>query len=212
MPDSRATIAIDPLAAKQPANEHKRQLRRQLRSRRRALSSAQQRCAALRLDRSVAASGLLLRRGSFAAYRASDGEIDPQPLIKRLRKCARQCYLPLVMPGGTLRFARYHSGQTLTANRYGIGEPVKGGRLRKGWSINTVLLPLVGFDRFGGRMGMGGGFYDRSFQKLAKPGAGGSRLVGLAHRLQEVAQLPREPWDIGLSAVATDGEFIVFAQ
>jgi 5-formyltetrahydrofolate cyclo-ligase len=116
------------------------------------------------------------------------------------------------MPGGTLLFARYHTGQTLIRNRYGIGEPVKSGRLRKGWSVNTVLLPLVGFDRCGGRLGMGGGYYDRSFRRLATTGTGAPRLVGLAHRVQEVSLLPRERWDLDLSAVATDGEFIVLAQ
>jgi len=191
------------------AREHKRQLRLQLRRQRRALGPAQQRRAARALEHTILSSGLLQRRGSVAAYRASDGEIDPAPLIARLQRLGRQCFLPLILPGGILRFARYRAGQPLTRNRFGIDEPSKSGRLRKGWSVNTVFLPLVGFDRLGGRLGMGGGYYDRSFRNTRAIQA--ARLVGLAHRDQEVLQLPHQSWDVELSAVATDDEFIVLS-
>jgi len=191
------------------AAAYKRQLRRQLRHYRRALPPALQRSAARALARTIVASGLLQRRGSVAAYRASDGEIDPAPLIARLQQLGRPCFLPLILPGGTLRFARYHRGQPLIRNRFGIGEPSKSTRLRKGWSVNTVLLPLVGFDRQGGRLGMGGGYYDRSFRKTN--GVRAARLVGLAHSGQEVPLLPQHLWDVTLSAVATAEEFITLS-
>jgi 5-formyltetrahydrofolate cyclo-ligase len=71
--------------------------------------------------------------------------------------------------------------------------------------LDLILLPLVAFDESGQRLGMGGGFFDRSLAFLAwrqhwrKP-----HLIGLAYDFQKVAALPREPWDVPLDAVVTD--------
>ncbi len=70
-------------------------------------------------------------------------------------------------------------------------------------------MPLVAFDRQGGRLGMGGGFYDRSFQA---PGSNrynqGPVLLGLGHAFQEVAYLELEDWDVKLAVIATEKELI----
>src|SRR5690606_40461575 len=65
-------------------------------------------------------------------------------------------------------------------------------------------LPLVAFDARGNRLGMGGGFYDRTFARAPRARTLRPRLVGLAHHFQQVASLPAEPWDIPLDAIATD--------
>src|SRR5687767_13746260 len=87
-------------------------------------------------------------------------------------------------------------------NRFGIPEPT--GRRCAPQQLDLVLLPLVAFDRRGARLGMGGGFYDRTFAFLRVAGRRKPRLVGLAHHFQEVAQLPREPWDVPLAAIVTE--------
>jgi 5-formyltetrahydrofolate cyclo-ligase len=67
------------------------------------------------------------------------------------------------------------------------------------------MLPLVGFDASGNRMGMGGGYYDRTFSfKSLKKGLRGPTLIGLAHEIQRVEELPVESWDIPLTAIVTD--------
>jgi 5-formyltetrahydrofolate cyclo-ligase len=72
-------------------------------------------------------------------------------------------------------------------------------------ALDLVLTPLVGFDHKGNRLGMGGGYYDRSFafllrrQNWKKP-----RLVGLAYDFQQLDKLPAKNWDVPLTAVATD--------
>jgi 5-formyltetrahydrofolate cyclo-ligase len=69
--------------------------------------------------------------------------------------------------------------------------------------LDIIFLPLVGWDRSGGRLGMGGGFYDRTLAKLSGP-----VLVGLSHAEQEVAEVPREEWDVPLQFVVTDTEMV----
>lgn len=183
----------------------KQQLRRQLRARRRALSPYQQRLAAAKLSRQIARLPGYVRLRSVALYWATDGEIDLQPLLQRLRRDGKKVYLPVLQPRRTaLWFRPWRPFSTLQANRFGIPEPRSGRRLSP-WALDWVLLPLVGFDELGGRLGMGGGFYDRTFAARARwPRQ--PRLIGVAHQCQQVERIPLESWDIPLTAVVTDAK------
>ena len=181
------------------------QLRRQLRARRRALTRDQQRRAAIALDAVIARSGLLTRHRHIAFYLANDGEIDPSLLLKRAHRQGLCCYLPVIAPDNKLLFVRYRPGDPLRQNGFGIMEPLNLSQRRKPWALDMVLLPLVGFDRDGGRLGMGGGFYDRCFSGIKQiPAMKWPTLVGLAHRCQELNRLTLASWDIPLALIATD--------
>lgn len=92
----------------------------------------------------------------------------------------------------------------MVCNRFGIPEPRRSQRRLPPWLLQLVLMPLVGFDKRGGRLGMGGGFYDTTFAfKHQKMGARPT-LIGLAHACQEVESLPLAHWDVPLNAIATD--------
>jgi 5-formyltetrahydrofolate cyclo-ligase len=184
-------------------------LRQQLRSQRRALSSSQQQQAAIALDKIFARSMLLLRHRAVAFYLANDGEIDPERLLMRAQRQKILCYLPVLRPDNSLWFVRFRSGDQLVPNRFGILEPANHKHRRKPWALDMVLLPLVGFDRNGGRLGMGGGFYDRSFSAMKhKPKIKWPQLIGLAHSCQEIDAIAMENWDIPLSQIVTEQELI----
>ncbi len=107
-----------------------------------------------------------------------------------------------------MRFHRHAPGQTLRSNTFNIPEP---NALRRRQidpaRLDMMLLPLVGFDRRGNRLGMGGGYYDRALAfKQRRNAANTPLLIGLAHHLQEVERLPIQHWDIPLDWVATDRE------
>ncbi len=185
--------------------------RRELRQRRRRLSAAQQRRAGAQLARVVRCRLEFRRARRIAFYLASDGEIDPGRLLALAQATGKACYLPVLHPLGhnRLHFARYRHGQRLARNRYGIPEP----RLhtRHGtpaWALDIVFLPLVGFDRRGHRLGMGGGFYDRTLAFKHHRHAPRPLLIGLAHSLQELGTIVAQPWDVALDAIATEREYI----
>ena len=142
----------------------------------------------------------------IAAYLASDGEIDPLPLMERLWSLGKTLYLPVLAPFSVrkLWFARYEPGDRLVYNRFGILEPQRR-RLVKPRDLDMVLTPLVAFDTAGHRLGMGGGYYDASFAFLAtrrywhKP-----HLCGLAYDFQKLPALNPSAWDIPLDAVVTE--------
>jgi len=185
----------------------KQRLRQQMRRRRRALSHSQQHQAAQGLRRQLHRSGLLLQARRLALYLAQDGELNPLPAVNAVQKSGR-LYLPKLHPlkPNRLHFYHWHSKTPLDRNRFGIGEPPARARTRSPWwSLSLILLPLVAFDAQGQRLGMGGGFYDRS---LARFNGKRPRLIGIAHACQQVEALPVASWDIGLDGILTDHQFI----
>jgi len=183
-------------------------LRRLLRNRRRALSQSEQQRAAQALYRQLSQHPLLRRARHIALYLPQDGEIDPRPLLHALWQRRKQTYLPLLShwPKSLMRFQRIDKRETLHKGRFGILQPkANPARQRQTWALDLLLLPLVGFDAFGGRLGMGGGFYDRAlaFRRHRKHSQK-PLLLGIAHECQKVQRLHLAPWDIPLFATVTD--------
>lgn len=185
------------------AAQQKRQLRRELRTLRKSLTPAQQRQASLGLIRQLTSLPNYRSVRHIALYWANDGEIDVTPLMIRLLADRKKVYLPVLHPfQPRLRFRLWRPRMAMKPNRFGIPEP-RGGPALSPWCLDWVLLPLVGFDDMGGRLGMGGGFYDRTFAHEGRWPRQPAR-IGVAHECQRVGQVPLEPWDIPLAAVATD--------
>ncbi len=157
---------------------------------------------------------MLQRARRVALYLPNDGEIDPRPLIDWLERRRARVYLPVLRPlsDNRLWFVHYHAGTRMTRNRFGIAEPStrfgahRANRL-PAWALDIVLLPLVGFDGDGQRIGMGGGFYDRTFA-FARERRPRPALIGLAHDCQRVETLPTASWDVPLDAIVSDREVI----
>jgi 5-formyltetrahydrofolate cyclo-ligase len=183
--------------------QQRQNIRNQIRQRRRALTSEQQNNFALQTAERIATHPRIQAAHSIAAFLSFDGELDTRPLIERLWQQAKQVYLPVLHPfsPGNLLFLRYAPETPLVNNRFNILEPQLDVRnvLPVG-SLDVVLTPLVAFDSSGQRLGMGGGFYDRTLQNWQQLGP---YPIGLAHDCQQVEQLPVEHWDIPLPEIIT---------
>jgi len=186
----------------------KNQLRKSLRQRRRDLTPHQQKQASMGLCRQLSLLPEFVYGQRIAAYIPNDGEIDPQPLLELAWRLGKEIYLPILHPfaKGRLLFMAHHPNQVMAKNRFGIPEPLCDHSAHcPVWTLDLVLTPLVGFDPEGNRMGMGGGFYDRTFAFLRnntrprKP-----RMIGVAHECQKVETLPNEHWDIMMNRIVTE--------
>lgn len=185
-------------------------MRHHLRARRRQLSPRQQQLAAIRLARTLNRQQTICKARHVAVYLPNDGEIDPSVFVRQARKRGVRFYLPVLHPvhPGQLTFQPWQPDTRLRPNRFGIPEPrFRSNRVRPPWTLDLVLLPLVGFDTEGGRLGMGGGFYDRTFAFIRQRPCPAPQLLGLAHDIQKVEKLPVESWDIPLDGIATDCRF-----
>lgn len=197
----------------EPAPLSRPQLRRMLRKARRALTPSEQRQAALGLYRQLAQHPLFRRAKHISLYLPTDGEIDPRLLLRAAQRRGKATYLPVLSawPRTKMVFQRVRPGVKLLPNSFRILEPrVNISQQRKVWALDLVLLPLVGFDDAGGRLGMGGGFYDRSLAYLARRQSWRKpTLLGLAHECQKVERLVQASWDVPLAGTVTDKQWYV---
>lgn len=182
-----------------PTKLSKSQLRKTLRQRRQGLGPAEQLAAARAMALTVTELAHWPQAECLGLYLAADGEIDTAPLCELCRALDKQLFLPVIQADNSLTFATWQADSPLVANRYGIPEPSAQARSCPVETLDILFLPLVGWDRQGGRLGMGGGFYDRTLSGASRP-----LLVGLAHAGQEVDHVPRDDWDIPLDFIATD--------
>jgi 5-formyltetrahydrofolate cyclo-ligase len=185
--------------------KRKRQLRQELRQLRRGLSSGQQLRAGRALRDRLLFHSRFQHSRRIACYLPADGEIDTRPLIHAALAAGKQLYLP-VIAGNRMQFHPYSRGTRLYLSGFGLLEPRAGRHAVAELTLDLVIMPLVGFDRSGARLGMGGGFYDRAFQQVHKR-APQPILLGVAHALQELDEVPVERWDRRLHAVATDCDY-----
>jgi 5-formyltetrahydrofolate cyclo-ligase len=105
----------------------------------------------------------------------------------------------------SLRFSPYFRAQKMRINKFRLPEPDVGNdEMLQPAQLDLVLAPLVVFDEQRNRIGMGGGFYDRSFAMRKDPAVSRPLLIGVAHELQKVAEIVPEDWDVRLDLVVTD--------
>ncbi|WP_049723949.1 5-formyltetrahydrofolate cyclo-ligase [Gilvimarinus polysaccharolyticus] len=209
---ARSDLSATPL----PTSSNRRELRRVLRTRRRSLSPAQQMRASAGLRQQLQKQPWFNRAQRIALYWPADGEIDPRPIAAAAWQRHKRCYLPVLHRWLKRRlwFTPFARDTQFGKNRFGIPEPIAAQRLpRNPRHLDVVLVPLVGFDRSGGRLGMGGGFYDTTFAAKRRGGHfKRPRLVGVAHSCQEVAALELASWDVPLDGIATEREYIAIAR
>jgi 5-formyltetrahydrofolate cyclo-ligase len=190
------TPAADPI---------RRQLRRDIRAKRRALPAAVRAQADRAIYERIRALPEYRRARRVALFLAFDGEPSLEGLVDAARRHRKRLYVP-VLRGMTMRFAELVPGATLAANFFGIMEPKLGPKIdaRK---LDLVLTPLVAFDDRGVRVGVGRGYYDRAFRFLRhrshwrRP-----KLLGVAYELQRVGRLTPSSWDVPLWGVVTEAQ------
>jgi 5-formyltetrahydrofolate cyclo-ligase len=191
------------------APAQRRELRQRLAEQRRALPPTERITAAQGLRRSLEQLPEYFTDQRVAGYWASHGELPLNLVIPPLATRGQQFLLPVTGPGRQLRFAPWKPGDAVAANRYGIPEPVLPGELFEPFQLDLVLVPLLGFDRRGNRLGHGGGYYDRGFAFLneqVRPTE--PLLVGIAYAFQELPEVDEQDWDVPLDFVATERELI----
>ncbi len=183
------------------------EIRQSKRAQRCSLSDAIQQQHATALCQNVNQEKIYRNSKNVAFYLANDGEIDPSQMIEHAWFLGKNVFLPVLSPvKNSLYFAPYQPDSRFRLNRFGIAEPVcTPTQWKSAGQLNLLFLPLVAFDESGNRVGMGGGFYDRTLAYLQhrrhwrKP-----VLIGLAHEIQKVAQLETQSWDIPLDFIITE--------
>jgi 5-formyltetrahydrofolate cyclo-ligase len=180
------------------------ELRQANRRRRQELLPAQLETAAAALAGNILSLDCYQRAKRLAVYFAVNGEIGLNPVIDHALANGKQVYLPN-LDQQSLRFSPYFHEQKMRINKFRLPEPdVDDDVMLQPAGLDLVLAPLVVFDSECNRIGMGGGFYDRSFAMRKNPDTTTPVLIGVAHELQKVDRIVPEDWDVRLDMVVTD--------
>ncbi len=196
-----AVVQQDPEVAR------KENLRRLARARRKAAHGVFKDQAGMRLAAQGMAALSGLSFASVAGYAPIGTEIDPMPLLTELDLAGKETALPCVQTlGWPLAFRRWRLGDSLQAGLYmEIKEPSLDSELI--WP-EVILLPLLAFDRLGGRLGYGGGFYDRTVAEYLRAQKPMPILIGVAYASQEFPALPQGAHDLRLNQIITENGVI----
>jgi len=180
-------------------------MRRKLRLARRSLPIRQRRLAALAAARLLTRLPMFHEARRIAVYSCNDGELDTVPLIGRILAADKSLYLPCVRRG-KLFFQKYRAGDRLRRDRFNIPAPVFDPRhcVRVG-ELDLIVVPLVGFDGLGNRLGMGGGFYDRAMAAVGSRSYRRPWLIGYGYDIQRLEHLPVATHDVSMHAVVMAG-------
>ncbi|MCK5810846.1 MAG: 5-formyltetrahydrofolate cyclo-ligase [Cocleimonas sp.] len=182
----------------------KNKRRKQLQQQRRLLSTLQQTLLSQKICQQVSRANCFKEAQHIALYTPVKGEANPLPLQDASNK---SFYLPVLSTEHKfhLNFVKIHKNTKYKNNIYAIPEPIYTPRdIIPATQLDLVMMPLVATDKEGHRMGMGGGYYDRSFAFKLNSDANSPKLLGFAYHFQLVDQLIAESWDVPLDYIATD--------
>lgn len=196
-------------------------IRQILRTKRESLTTIFQKNAAEALLLTLKSDPVVRKAKHIALYLANNGELDLQPFIRWCWQQNKHTYLPVIHPfsKGHLLFLRYEKNTTMVINQYNIEEPKLDIRdIKPIQQLNIILTPLVAFDSSGARIGMGGGYYDRTLAKWHEDYLQNKEYaqtkqftpfpIGIAHDCQQIRKVPHESWDIPLPKIITPTRII----
>lgn len=178
----------------------KARMRTLARAARRRVPGAERRAAAGVIATWAADIAALAGRGTVSCFSTFGDELDTQPLIMALAR--RGCRLALPVVVGRARplvFRRWQPGDRMGTGHFGIREPLPSAPEAQ---PRVFLVPLLAFDRFGYRVGYGGGFYDRSLAMARAERR--IAAIGLAFAIQQVGLVPRDRYDQPVDFVLTE--------
>lgn len=190
--------------------DKRQQIRTELKQRRAEHSKTQCQSLSRQICTHIQNEKLFKNKSRFAFYYPVGNEVDLLELLYAAWSRGKKTFLPVLanFPKGNLWWIEHIDSNPMYLNRFGIPEPAHPARARrtKLRSLDLIFMPLLGFDASGNRMGMGGGFYDRSLAKCYRSNNSWHRPIkmGVAYSWQQVDSIPTEKWDIPLDAIATE--------
>ena len=187
------------------SEENRKEIRQRVRAARRAVAEPTRVGWSARIGERVGALGSFQQAQKIAGFLAFDGEADPLDLMTHAVNAGKQVFVPMIVAKSKpLKFAAWSPTGGLEPNRFGILEPdVPKSEWIEARELDFVITPLVAFDKSCNRIGVGAGFYDRSFAFL-RESPGQTPLVGFAFELQKLRSIKSSQWDVPLTAVATE--------
>ncbi|QCI22262.1 5-formyltetrahydrofolate cyclo-ligase [Buchnera aphidicola] len=188
--------------------KNRNDIRMYIRVIRKSLSFKEQYNASIQITKLAYTCKFIYNSKNIALFLPFDGEINTYPLILKLWLNKKKVFVPIIHPyKRKLFFAPFYYNSILYYNKYNILEPFFNVKdIISIYYLDTIIVPLVAFDKTGMRLGMGGGFYDtclRDWKNNFFP-------VGFSYDFQLISTIPRKPWDVSLPIILTPNKIWYF--
>jgi 5-formyltetrahydrofolate cyclo-ligase len=183
---------------------HKSRIRREAIRRRKELDASTRDEASTVIAHKLTSRGFFRRARTIGCYLSIDAEVDTTEIILRALAMKKRIFAPVIEKSLRMCFKEVSANCDVLPNRFGIMEPSSGARM-SAHKLDIVVTPCVAFDAMGNRVGMGGGYFDRTFsfqqnrQSYFRP-----KLIGVAFDCQKVEKITANPWDIRVFCTVTE--------
>lgn len=181
----------------------RKKIRKQIRQLRNSLTLQQQQLAAEKVLNSLLTHPKIQAAQHISVFISFDGEINTRPIIEALWQQEKYVYMPVLHPfsRGNLLFLRYTPQTATIVHPLGLIEPkLNVNNVLPVKDLDVIITPMVAFDEQGNRLGMGGGYYDRTLKNWQH---NETYPIGIAHDCQLTKKLPHKSWDIPLPEIIT---------
>jgi len=190
-----------------------RATRLQLRRRRRSIPRAKRLAAERAILRHLKQLRVFRPGARVAVYLSMPGEVSLRAGLADAARAGTRLYAPRIISRRRLSmfFLPFAPGGRTPSNFFGTQEPDGNfDRRLATLEFDTIVVPLLGFDRRGVRLGMGAGYYDRTLRRRIDPARAWRRprLIGVAFACQELAVIEPAPWDVPLDCIVTEREIV----
>lgn len=171
---------------------------------RRSMSDFDRQTASDKICKRVTRSREFFAASTIGCYLPMHDEVDPSRIIERAWRANKRIFCPVMKKNGEMTYRYLGRNTTILRNSFGLWEPVDS-EIIAPRQLDIVITPLVAFDKKLHRIGMGGGYFDRSFAHLRHRNNWLSpKLIGVAFACQEITEISPNPWDIRLYAVYSE--------
>lgn len=182
--------------------EQKSSIRKILRERKEAMAAEDR----LKKSRTICRHLMTLIRDheTVMAYTSKEKEVSTVPIITRLLERKNPVIVPIIVKEDiSLRLSYLQDLSVLVPSTFGVPEPIGSEIPARGGDVDTIILPMLGFDRTGGRIGYGAGYYDRFLERYP-----GLRKIGIAFACQEIDSLPLDDTDVRMDHIITENGIV----
>ena len=179
---------------------NKNDLRRTMRAKRQCYPIVSAQAASQTICKKLLSLKSITQSQHIAIYLASDNEVCLAPLIEKLQQQNKTLYAPVVTEQ-QLQFKQYISIEQCTPNQFNILEPQQAQSFSAD-NCDCILVPGIAFDKSGGRLGYGKGYFDRTLAACHTHNL--PITIGIAYHWQVLNTLPRDPWDQTCHHIVTE--------
>jgi 5-formyltetrahydrofolate cyclo-ligase len=182
------------------SDRYKTSIRQSCRNVRELLSPAYQNSMSSKICKQIKGLDVYRYAKKIALYHSMKGEVNLTTLWKTAPFQGKFCFFPTLKKDKSLLFLPATPATEFSENKYGIQEPLVDHTLAiPANEIDIIFLPLVAFDDYGTRLGMGMGYYDRTLENCSHP-----LLIGVAYDFQRQSYIQPQAWDISLAMIVTE--------